>query len=127
MLHSHGNQTCVASTICPTFAAGLRVRYTQDPTAAVPSSTDSNLILPLPHAGRYVGRAPGLGALARESLLIAWEALALRWQSRHPLPHYAEPWEELLWLRQALRVDPACEPITMRLIALAKGIERKRR
>ena len=28
------------------------------------------------------------------------------------------------WLRGALRVDPACEPVTLRLIALAEGVGR---
>jgi len=66
-----------------------------------------------------------MGALARESLLIAWEALALKWQHRHPPRQGATAWEELAWLRHALQVDPACEPIALRLIALAEAIERQ--
>jgi hypothetical protein len=30
----------------------------------------------------------------------------------------------MAWLRLALRVDPACEPITMRLISLAESLDR---
>jgi len=127
LLFHHGHETRLASPGEPTFAAGLPVTWTEDPAAAIASSTDPALVVPLPPAGAYDGTGPGLGGVARESVLIAWEALALRWQSRHPLPSGAGPGDELLWLRQALRIDPACEPITMRLIAVAEGVERRRR
>jgi len=125
LLVRHGHHTRLAAPRDPTFAAGLGVSWTRDPSAAIAASTDPALIVPLPPPGTYDGHASGLGALARESVLIAWEALALRWQSRHPLFAGAGPWEELLWLREALEIDPACEPITLRLIALAEGVARR--
>ena len=67
-------------------------------------------------------------AAAREALLLAWEALALHWQARHPLhvkgPSVQAAWEEMAWLRLALRVDGACEPVAMRVMALAEAVER---
>ena len=121
----HGDHTRLASPRNPTFAGGVSVLWTRDPSAAIANSTDPGLVLPLPPPGAYDGGTCGLGALARESVLIAWEALALRWQSRHPLARGAGPWEELLWLREALEIDPACEPITLRLIGLAEGVARR--
>jgi hypothetical protein len=124
LLVRHGNRTRLASPRDPTFAAGLPVTWTRDATSAIEPSTDPALVVPLPPVGVYDGKAAGLGALARETLLLAWEALALRWQSRHLPAGGAGPWEELAWLRGALRIDPACEPITMRLIAVAEAVAR---
>jgi hypothetical protein len=137
-----GTDVRLASQADPTFAAGLPVRWTTSPTDQIGASTDPDLVVPLPPPGQYGGQgnAPGGGvaaggdprlhAVARESLLIAWEALALKWQHRHPPPKAstalgpAAAWEEMAWLRLALRIDPACEPVTMRLIALAEAIQR---
>jgi hypothetical protein len=99
------------------------IQWTGDESAAIGPSTDPALVVPLPHPGVYDGRR-GIGAVARESILIAWEALALKWQRLHPLAPSHDPWAELAWLREALTIDPACEPISMRLISLAEGIER---
>jgi hypothetical protein len=130
LLIRRGQEVRLASQADPTFAAGLPVLWST--TQAVRESTDPNLVIPLPPPGRYDSRtARNLHALGRESLLIAWEALALRWQRRHPPPHSpaaaTKPnaaWDELAWLRLALRVDPACEPVNMRLITLAQALAR---
>jgi hypothetical protein len=127
LLLRHREQVRLASPHEAHFAAGLPVRWTREASAVVEESTESALAVALPPVGTYDGRETGLGALARESLLMAWEALALRWQSWHPLAAGAGPWEELAWLRGALRIDPACEPVTMRLIAVAEGVERAER
>jgi hypothetical protein len=135
---SGGRDIRVVSQADPTFAAGLPVTWASaafsdppQPAPALGESTDPALTIPLPPAGNYQGSHPGPGALARESLLVAWEALALKWQRRHPPPRpapSADPresgWHEMAWLRLALRVDPACEPVTMRLVALAEAVER---
>jgi hypothetical protein len=78
--------------------------------------------------------AKALHAMARESLIVAWEALALHWQHRHPPPKGPKSkharnsmdaaWDEMAWLRLALRIDPACEPVSMRLMALGEAVER---
>jgi hypothetical protein len=115
--------TRVASPADARWSAGLPVISTRDERAAIGESTDPNLKVLLPSPGQYDGKNRGLGALARESLIIAWEALTLRWQSRHPLVRRATPWDEMAWLRRALKVDPACEPVMMRLIALAEGLQ----
>lgn len=133
-----GGETRLASQADPTFAAGIPVTWASaafsdrpQPAPVLGESTDPALTLPLPTGGNYQGNHPGPGALARESLLVAWEALALKWQRRHPPPRPAQNadpreagWHEMAWLRLALRIDPACEPITMRLIALAEAVER---
>lgn len=129
LLLTHGNESRLATQADPTFAAGLPVRFTDSDKDAVGASTDPHLVVPLPHPGGYSsgGSQPHLHALARESLITAWEALALKWQHRHPPPRTVgstQAWEEIAWLRLALRVDPACEPIVMRLISLAEAIQR---
>jgi hypothetical protein len=124
LLIDHGHESRMVSPADAAFAAGVPVVWTEDARASIGASTDMHLTLPLPPRGRYSNG--GLHALARESLVIAWEALALKWQHRHPLARRGPqgPWGELAWLRQALRVDPACEPVAMRLIALAEAVER---
>ncbi len=105
------------------FEAALPVQWVTSESAVIGPSTEPALVVPLPPPGVYDGRR-GLGTVARESILIAWEALALRWQRHNPFPPNADPWAEVAWLRQALQIDPACEPVAMRLIALAEGIGR---
>jgi hypothetical protein len=124
LLVRRGHQVRLVSPHDPTFAAGLPVRWTREAGAALADAAARELVVPLPPAGIYDGRVAGLGALAREALLVAWEALALGWQSRHALRADAGPWEELAWLRGALRIDPACEAAAMRLIAVAEGVAR---
>lgn len=125
ILLRHGGDFRIAAPAAPVFADGIPVRWTHDALAAIGASTDATLTLPLPPAGVYDGKQ-GSGALARESLLVAWEALALRWQARHPLPGRATTPDEISWLCQALAVDPACEPVAMRLMALGEAMERHR-
>ena len=117
LLAPHRGQFRLAAPADP--ATTLPVEFSPRPLG---ESTDADLIVPLPSPGLFSPDDPA-AALARESLLIAWEALALRWQARHPLRH-PTPETELRWLRRALEIDPACEPVAMRLIALAESISR---
>ncbi len=83
------------------------------------------LPLPVPgwHSGGRDAASKGLHAMAGESLLLAWEALALKWQSRHrPAPG---AWQEIAWLQQTLTIDPACEPVLMRMMAVAEALARR--
>lgn len=105
----------------PCAAAGLRVTRAASTQDFVDPEIRPEMTIPLPEPGAYSPQSPE-HAQARESLLVAWEALALKWQSRHPAR--ATPWGELAHCRAALRVDPACEPITMRLIAIAEKMSR---
>lgn len=114
-------ETRLVSPAAPFFNAGIPV--TRDTATKLLASTDAALTLPLPPAGVYT--AAPLQPIARESLLIGWEALALRWQHRHPPASSLTPWQELAWLRKTLCIDPACEPVTMRLIAVAEAISRR--
>ncbi len=122
LLLEHAQHTRICSPADPHFAAGLDVRFTTTPTDMIAPDVLTDAIIPLPPVGTYISGHP-LHAVARESLVVAWEALALKWQARHPAR--AQPWEELAWLRLALRIDPAAEPIAMRLMALAEAISRQ--
>jgi len=139
LLIQHGPQTRLASAADPTFAGGLPIAWTDNPRTGLRESIAPDLTIPLPPPGRYsadaqVTTTKALHAMMRESLIIAWEALALRWQHRHPPPKASKSkrahstmdaaWDEMAWLRLALRVDPACEPVSMRLMALAEAVER---
>jgi hypothetical protein len=122
LLMEHAGHVRLCSSADPHFAAGLDVRVTRTAGDVIKPDVLADMVVPLPPPRRYEPGDP-LHAVARESLVIAWEALALKWQARHPAR--AEAWEEIAWLRLALRIDPANEPITMRLIALAEAIARK--
>jgi len=119
ILLTHRDETRVAALGDATFAGGLSVRWTTDPADLIQPGAE--VVVPLPPAGSYQPGHP-LHALARESLIVAWEALALKWQARHPLK--GDAWEQMAWQRLALRIDPACEPAAMKMIALAEGVER---
>ena len=125
LLLRQGGEVRMVSPGDAEFAAGLSVEWTADEGRMIGVSTERGLVVPLPAAGRYgsAGRGSGLHAVARESLIAGWEALALKWQARHTVRAEAE--EELGWLRRALEVDPACEPVAMRLMALAEAVGRR--
>jgi hypothetical protein len=122
LLIHHGAGLRLASAGDPHFAAGLDVRITRTVGDVIKPDVLTDVFVPMPPPGTYQPGDP-MHDLARESLLIAWESLALKWQARHPVR--AEAWEEIAWLRLALRIDPANEPITMRLIALAEALSRQ--
>lgn len=102
----------------PMFAAGLPVQWAQDTSDQVVGDLAQADKIVLPGAGVYSPGSAG-ARLAGESVLAAHELLALKWQARHPVR--AVRWAEMAWLRQALRIDPACEPVLMRLLALARA------
>ena len=113
-----GNRWRISSTADPTFAAGLPVRWVQHPSGPEVGNTSNADEIALPPAGIYPPGSAG-ATLAGESLLAAHELLALKWQSRHPVR--ARRWAEMDWLRRAMRIDSACEPVLIRLLALAGG------
>lgn len=123
LLVEHGEHLRLCSPADPHHAAGLAVRVTSAADERIVPDVLTDRSVPLPPPGTY---APGdrLHAVARETLLVAWEALALKWQARHPA--HPQPWDEIAWLRLALRIDPAAEPIAMRLMALAEAVGRGR-
>jgi hypothetical protein len=121
ILLTHRGDTRLASLADPTFAGGLPVRFTTEPSDLIQPAPEGAVTVPLPPPGVYETGHP-LHALAQESLLVAWEALALRWQARHRVG--ADAWEEMAWQRLAMRIDPACEPAAMRFIALAEIVQR---
>jgi hypothetical protein len=126
LLLRHGDEVRLASPGDATFAGGLKVKWTEDPKEMIGGATDRDLEVPLPPASTatvFDGHHP-LHPMLRESLITAWEALALKWQHRHPPFKFGGIWGEMAWLRLALRIDPACEPITMRLIALGEAAGR---
>jgi hypothetical protein len=144
-LVAHTDQTRLVAPADPRWAAGLPVVWTNDPTRLVePAGTAfaewGHLTIPLPRpTGPDAGLcicAPGTlrHALARESLLEAWEALALGWLRRHGAQpdaaahadHKGRAW---LWNQMALwrcvrAIDPAAEPVLMELLAQAERLQR---
>ena len=127
LLH-HGGEVRLVSGAEVVFAGGLAVRTVTSAEARIDPRVEGEMVVPLPPAGVY-GAGEGLQGVARESLVLAWEALALKWQGRHSLnaggPSAESAWREMAWLRGALAVDPACEPAAMRLISLAEAVERQ--
>jgi hypothetical protein len=126
-LLTHSKQSRLVAPSAARFVDGLPVRFTSDPKDTI--NPDAPAPIPVPPPNVYAPTHP-LHALARESILLAWEALALHWQARHPLapasPSPGAAWDELSWLRKTLQIDPACEPVAMRLITVAESIERQK-
>ncbi len=134
----HATENRLVSLADPHFAAGIPVNFTAAPGPALPDTASLAFAITLPPPGTYGGESPGPGEMARESILLAWEALALKWQRRHPLKSHFAPaphsqaapdsqsaWQEIDRLRSALRLDPACEPISMRIMSLAESLARQ--
>ena len=122
LLLEHGSRLRLCSPADPHLAAGLEVRITRATDDMIDPGVPADVVVPLPPPGAY-GPGDPLHAVACESIVVAWEALALKWQARHPA--HAAPWEEMAWLRLALRIDPAAEPVAMRLMALADVVARQ--
>ena len=95
--------------------------WSHDFSKLIDPETPEKLIVPLPPPGNYQPGAPGQ-SLARESLLLAWEALALK----HIPANYnfIGLWQQMDFLRSLRQIDPACEPVVLRLMALAEQISR---
>jgi hypothetical protein len=101
------------------FAAGLPVLWSRDFSNLIEPEIPEKLVVRFPPPGTYHPGEPG-HALARESLLVAWEALAIR---HIPSKITSESlWEQIRLLRDIRRIDPACEPVLLRLMALAEQI-----
>lgn len=112
-----GKSVRLCASAAVRFSWGVEVLMTDNLEGKIsPQQLDRQIVL-LPRPGVYPPGTPG-HRLACESLLMAWEWLALRWQSRHRVR--ARPWEELAWLRATRRVDPACEPVMMRMVEICR-------
>ncbi len=112
-----GKTVRICSTGAMRFCCGVEVELTDRLGEKISPRQLDRRIAVLPVPGVYPPGAAG-HRLASETLLVAWEWLALRWQSRHRVR--ARPWEELAWLRAARRVDPACEPVMMRMVEICR-------
>ncbi len=112
-----GGEVRLCSPGWPRYCGGVTVEFTAGAgRVLLPKDMDGCVAL-LPAPGLYAPGTAGHG-MARESLLLAWEWLALKWQSCHRVR--AQPWEELAWLRAARQVDGACEPVMMRMMELCR-------
>lgn len=124
---AHAGQYRLCSLGDPHFAAGLPLRFTHNPADLVqPQDKHDQPEIPLPPWGRHDPGTPQ-HAQARESLLVAWEALGMGWRDRH-LPPPGKPkadWHTIALLRLALRIDPACEGIMQELIRTAEALARR--
>ena len=98
---------------------GIAVLWTRDAGKLIaPGRLDTRVaILPMP--GVYHPGNPH-HAQARETLLLTFEALALNWLAQHS--ESAGGWAELSILRQARKIDPACERVLMRMMTVARSL-----
>ncbi|HTV48206.1 MAG TPA: hypothetical protein VMG59_07160 [Phycisphaerae bacterium] len=115
-------ETRIYSLGAPHYAAGLPVLWSRDFSHLIEPASPEKLIVPLPWLGSYQPGNPA-HTVARESLLLAWEALALK-----EIPEKIESlglWQQMDVLRSIRPIDPACEPVVLRLIALAEQISRR--
>jgi hypothetical protein len=130
ILLERGDSLRLVSAAAPHYSDGISARFIRDASDMIDPDgvAKGTERVPMPYCG--IHRLGAMQTIGRESLLIAWEALALNWQSRHPFkpsgPSAQAAWEEVSWLRRTLEVDPACEPVAMRLITVAESIERRK-
>ncbi len=96
------------------------VIWTTDPEQLIVPAAPENLIAILPPPGIYRPGDPH-HAQARETLFLVWEALALGYLARRHQQR-RDGWAELAVLRQARKIDPACERILMQMITLAESL-----
>ncbi len=119
VLLQSGHQWWLASPYAPRLAVGLPVRWLGQAAPVTAPEADMPWTCPLAAPGFYAAGSP-LAVMTGEAVLLAFEKLALQWQSRHAVP--ADPWAKMALLRTARRIDPACEPVLMRLLALAQSL-----
>ena len=121
LIQKTSSGTHVCSPGAPQYSAGLRIIWSPDFSRLIDPEPPEKLIVPLPPPGIYEPGAPGQ-SLARESLLLAWEALALK----HIPANIGSTglWQQMDVLRSIRGIDPACEPVVLRLMALAEQISR---
>ena len=98
---------------------GIAVLWTSDAGRLITPANPEELVAILPPPGIYRPGNPH-HAQARETLLLVFEALALRWLARQGKT--SGGWAALAVLREARRIDPACERILMRMMDLAESL-----
>lgn len=122
VLLQKGNQWWLASPYAARLALGLPVRWLRQAAPVTAPEAHEPWTCPLAVPGFYAAGSP-LAVMTGEAVLLAFEKLALQWESRHAVP--AQPWAKMALLRAARHVDPACEPVLMRLLALAQSLSRQ--
>ncbi len=95
------------------------VQWTHDPGMFISPARPDALVAVLPPPGVYHPGNPQHGQ-ARETVLLTFEALARGWLGRQEKG--STGWAELTVLRQARNIDPACEPLLMRMMAAAQEL-----
>ncbi len=99
--------------------SGIAVQWTHDPAHIIAPAEPEQLLAILPPPGIYRPGDPR-HAQARETLLLTWEALALGFLRRQDAT--PDGWAELAVLRSARHIDPACERILLRMMAVAQKL-----
>ena len=101
--------------------SSVALQWTHDPGMFILPARPDALVAVLPPPGVYHPGNPRHGQ-ARETLFLTFEALAMGWLGRQG--KVSRDWAELAILRQARRIDPACEQIFMRMMTVAQGLIR---
>lgn len=99
---------------------GIKVLWTNDVGRLITPANPEDLVAILPPPGIYRPGDPR-HAQARETLFLVFEALALRWLARQG--QQSGGWAAFAVLREARRIDPACERILMRMMNLLESLK----
>ncbi len=99
--------------------SGVLMQWTHNPGTFISPARPGALVAVLPPPGVYHPGHPRHGQ-ARETVLLTFEALAMGWLARQEKG--STGWAELAVLRQARNIDPACEPILMRMMSVAQSL-----
>ena len=121
----HGQQWRIMPVACKSGLGrqpgrfSVALQWTHDPGLAISPAQPDALVAVLPPPGVYHPGNPQHGQ-ARETVLLTFEALAMGWLARQEKDFTG--WAELTVLRQARNIDPACEPLLMRMMAAAQEL-----
>lgn len=115
----HGDQIRITNPHQPKFCNGLPLVWRPVEYADTLPAAPEQISVALPPPGDY---APGMvgHSCAAESILLLYEALALRQLHQWKLP--SEGWPLIAALRRIRLIDMACEPVTIRLLHEAEKL-----
>jgi hypothetical protein len=112
-------ETRIVSPMRAGFSCGLPVVWRPVESAVTPPAQPEQMQVSLPPAGEYPPGSRGHAAVG-ESIILLYEALALKYLRRHELP--MDTWGRIAALRRIRMIDMACEPVTIRLMDEAERV-----
>jgi hypothetical protein len=119
LLVRKGDRTHITHPLDAQLISGLPVVWRPAHDAETLPEPPEKMCVALPPPGDYVAGMAGHSSTT-ESILLLYEALALRQIRRRQLP--SDGWPLMASLRKIRLIDMACEPVTIRLLREAEKL-----